>query len=34
MGHVLIPADFTDMLISKKLHGFKLSTDQKGLMRW
>ena len=31
MEHVLIPVGFTDTLIRKKLHDFKLSTDEKGL---
>ena len=33
MEHVLIHVGFIDTLIRKKLLGFKLSTDQKGLMR-
>ena len=35
MEHVLmLVGTFIDTLIRKKLLGFKLSTDQKGLMRW
>ena len=34
MGHVLMLVGFIDTLICKKFLGFKLSTYQKGLMRW